>query len=270
MKKLSASILLLSIITIAFKSEAKTKYLFDKHFSSVPFDGQVTENSHKNFEHFQSDQPPTLTQVGGLQESEIQGIYLHLEYGYSNGVTIEYNPYLLLKDGSIYKNLPASLTDLDVTRSKQTEAENWGTWQINGKTLSIQWNNGEQDSWNDNWFQAFPAEQGDSLNGNYKSLTLGGNTSLGGDIMTAAFNNISFSPDGRFSQEKGAGAFSDSVATNSQDSTSGTYQLDNYTIEFRYQDGRVVRKMFYFYPHENGKTDKTIGIGNSSFIKRKS
>jgi hypothetical protein len=80
---------------------------------------------------------------------------------------------------------------------------------------------------------------------------------------------IVFLPNGQFSQEKGAGASTSNIATSSQNSANGTYQLNNYTIEFRYGDGKVVRKMFYFYPDEGEKTDETVGIGNSSFVKRK-
>lgn len=270
MKKLSAILFFLCIVSIAFRSEANTKYLFDKYFSSVPLDLQVIKDRTVSLDRPQTNKPLNLAQSQQLKESDIQGIYLHLEYGYGNGITIEYNPYLLLKDGSVYKNLNSALTDLDVARSKQTEPKEWGTWKINGKTLSIQWNDGENDSWDDNWFKAFAAKPGDSLNGNYKSVRTGGNTSLGGDVMTVAFDNISFLPDGQFSQDKGAGASTGDTATSSQSSASGTYKLTNYTIEFKYNDGRVVRKIFYFYPKKGEKTDQTVGIGNSSFIKKKS
>jgi hypothetical protein len=262
MIKISAIILCLSLVSMTWRSEAKTKYL-EQGFSFVPSDNRITNNNHQ----INVDRPLVLTQAQGLQASEIEGIYIHLEYGYGNGITIEYTPYLLLKDGSIYKNLSSSLSELDVASSKQTEAKNWGTWQINGATLNIQWNDGESEAWDDNWFKAVAAQTGDSLSGNYQSLSLGGNTSVGGDVMTAAYDNISFLPNGEFSQTTGAGGSTDSVATNSQDSATGTYKLDNYTIEFRYHDGRVVEKTFYFYPQEGGKTDETIGIGGSSFVK---
>lgn len=270
MKKLSAILFFLFTVSIALKSEANTKYLFNKYFSFVSSDRQVTEHNKVSIDRDRPNKPLTLTQAQKLKESDIQGIYLHLEYGYGGGITIEYNPYLLLKDGSVYKKLDAAPTDLDVARSKQTEAKEWGTWKINGKTLSIQWNDGKSDSWDDNWFKAFAAKPGDSLNGNYKSLSSGGNTSLGGDVMTVAFDNISFLPNGKFSQDKGAGASTGGTVTNSQSSASGTYKLNNYTIEFNYEDGRVVRKLFYFYPKKGEKTDETISIGSSNFVKKKS
>jgi hypothetical protein len=269
MKKLSATLFFLFTVSIALKSEANTKYLFDKYFSFVPFDRQVTENNKVSIDRRQINKPPTVAQVQKLKESDIQGVYLHLEYGYGMGVTIEYNPYLLLKDGSVYKNLDSSPTDLDVARSKQTEPTKWGTWKINSKTLSIQWNDGKSNSWDKNWFKAFAAKPGDNLNGTYQSLSAGGNTSVGGDVITVAFDNISFLPNGKFSQGKGAGASSSDTATSSQNSASGTYKLNNYTIEFNYEDGRVVRKMFYFYPEKDKKTDETIAIGNSNFVKDK-
>ncbi len=265
MKKLSAILLFLSILSLAFESKAKTKYMSESY--------PLTGNEKVSSDLSQTNKSLTLAKVQGLKESDIQGIYLHLEYGYGGiggGVTIEYNPYLLLKDGSVYKNLNSALSNLDVANSKQTEPEQWGTWKIDGKTLSIQWNDGKSNSWDKNWFKAFAAKKGDSLNGSYRSLSGGGNTSIGGDTMTVAFDNISFLPNGQFTQNKGAGASSGGTVTNSQSSSSGTYELKDYTIEFRYQDGTIVRKLFYFYPKAGEKTDKTIGIGKSNFIKKKS
>lgn len=273
MRQLSAILLFLFIVLISFKSEANTKYLFGKYFLSLPIDRQLTESTKVFLDPLQTNKALTVSQAQKLKESNIQGIYICLKYGYGGiggGVTVKYNPYLLLKDGSVYKNLNSSLMDLDVARSKQTEPNEWGTWKINGKTFSIQWNDGESDSWDDNWFKAFAAKAGDSLNGNYKSLSGGGNTSIGGDVMVVAFDRISFLPNGKFIQNKGAGASTSNTATNSQNSAIGTYKINNHTIEFSYQDGRVVRQLFYFYPKKGEKTDETIGIGNSSFIKKKS
>ncbi len=270
MKKISAILLFLSIFSISFKSEANTKYLLDQYSSSLVYDHQVTVNNKIFLDSLQTDSHLIATEIARLEESDIQGIYIHLEYGYGmigGGVSIEYNPYLLLKDGSVYKNLNLSPMDLDIAQSKQTEPDKWGTWKINGKTLNIQWNDGESDSWDDNWFKAFAAQEGDTLNGNYKSVSGGGNTSLGGDTAIVAFDNILFLPNGQFKQNTGAGASTSNTVTNSQNLAGGTYKLDNHTIELRYEDGKVVRKMFYFYPEEGGKTDKSLGIGSSSFIK---
>jgi hypothetical protein len=253
MKKRAAILLFLSILVIPLRSEANTKDMF--------------------LDPLHSKETLTLTQAQRLKESEIQGIYLRLKYGYGGvggGVTIKYKPYLLLKDGSVYKKLDSSPTELDVARSKQTEPNEWGTWKINSKTLSIQWNDGESDSWKENWFKAFAAQKGDTLNGDYKSSSSVGNTSLGGDAMVVAFDNISFLPNGQFNQNKGAGASTSGTVTSSENSAQGTYKLNNYSIEFNYEDGRVVRKLFYFYPDKDKKTDKTIGIGKSSFIRKKS
>ncbi len=52
-------------------------------------------------------------------------------------VIIEYRPYLLLQDGSVYRYPVVAPYDLDVAASKEAEPTKWGTWKLEGKTLVI-------------------------------------------------------------------------------------------------------------------------------------
>ena len=213
-----------------------------------------------------SSNQPQSANGKGIKDTQIYGIYLHLEY---SGVAAEYNPYLLLKNGTIFKNVNVAPGDLDPSQSKQSEPEKWGTWKISGKTLNITWNDGKTASWGDNWLRTFPARENDKLNGNYRSLGGGNDTAMGGSTVTFDSNQILFSPNGTFTQETAVGGSSGGNAASSRGGANGTYKIKGHTIELRYGNGSLVRKTFYFYPSKGQKTDDAIGIGNSSFSKRK-
>jgi hypothetical protein len=74
---------------------------------------------------------------GGLKDADIYTVIFHLEYEYGVGGAIYpvYNPYILLKDGSIYKEPVVSPYDLNTTASRQAEPRKWGTWKLDGAQL---------------------------------------------------------------------------------------------------------------------------------------
>lgn len=217
-------------------------------------------------------EPPVTAPGKGIATNQIDGMYLHQSYGtgYGGMVIITFDPHLLLKDGSIYKNVDVSPADLDVARSKREEPDEWGTWKRTGNTFSIHWNDGESETWeDDDWFPTVPATKGDRLKGEYSSIGGGGNTALGGTFAVAVIDDIVFTSDGKFSQEKTVGGGDASVYAYSNKATSGTYSLEGYTLELRYGNGQVIRQAFYYYPDKRAenpvKTTGTIGIGSSYF-----
>lgn len=224
----------------------------------------------------------------GLQIADIEGIIHTGENVYTvTGLKFQEATYLLLKDGTIYKNLQVPPNDLNVVDSKQYEGENWGQWQRNGETISVQWY-GSNDPVVLDGFLVLPAQTDERLDVSYNNLTgstLGG---IGfGGVVTTNSDTIIFMPDGHFqrsgysttgsttigpdfsvssnyySDEEGTvGGTSTSntvgdvtsgmtVTTESTNpnppATTGTYTLDGYTLELRYDDGRVERTFFYFW-----------------------
>lgn len=236
----------------------------------------------------------------GLQLADIEGI-IHTGEGVTTftGYQFQEATYLLLKDGTIYKNLQVPPSDLNVTDSKQYEQENWGTWQRNGDSVNVQWYGSNESLTLDGTF-VLPAQSGELLDASYNNLngsTIGG---IGfGGVVTTNSSTIIFMPDGRFetsdystmgstvmdtgggysmnssyySDEEGTvggTSFSSEVGDTSSGmtvtsdeknpnppSTTGTYTLDGYTLELRYDDGTVVRKIFYFW--DERKNNAVIG-----------
>jgi hypothetical protein len=241
-----------------------------------------------------------ITEPGqGLQLAEIEGIIHTGENVYTyTGLQFQEATYLLLKDGSIYKNLQVPPADLNVTDSKQYEQENWGTWQRNEQGVTVQWYGSNE--WLDLGSSSLvqPAQANELLDRSYNNLTGStiGMIGMGGVVSTYS-KTITFMPDGRFdksdystmgstvtggdfsmntgyySDEEGTvggtsssstiGDVTSGVSVTSEStnpnppSTTGTYTLDGYTLELRFDDGRVERSFFYFWDDE--KTHVVIG-----------
>jgi hypothetical protein len=200
----------------------------------------------------------------GLRAAGIKGIILVRHYGL-------YGPYLdsylLLTDGSIYEDTRPCPYDFDAARSKQAEAKKWGSWKTQGNTLVIQWNGKPKPAvyGKNEWFWTRPAEAGEKISGGYKTLSTGGNVPLGGNVMTFAASNIHFNTQGQFTIARSSGGSAPSVSAYSSKNEAGTYQLNGYSIELRFNNGKVVRQGFYFYP--DGKDH--FGMGGSDYVPEK-
>lgn len=211
---------------------------------------------------------PITSIAQGLQPAAIKGVVIHLEYGYGVGgmITTEYRPYLLLNDGTIYKQIKESPYALDVASSRKSESSKWGSWKLDGKTLvvTLPQKNGTKktDKWTRNWFWAKAATTGEKIKGSYKTIGGGGNTSLGGNTMIVVATNISFNDQGQFTLEKTSGGSTPATTTYAKKNTAGTYTLNGYSIEFKYNDGKVAKQLFYFYPDKH----TTFGIGRSAYV----
>jgi hypothetical protein len=210
-------------------------------------------------------------QAARTNNSKIEGIYFVTTYGVGigGGIIPNFRPYLLFKDGSIYKKLNIAPEYLDIQKSKQEQPQNWGKWKSQGRTIDITWQQGKPQTWK-KWYVGMPANASDKLSGKYRTIGGGGNTAFGGDVAIVSSNTINFTPDGRFSLANSRGATSSSSTVTSNSNTSGKYQLKGYTLTLQFDDGKTQNLAFYFYTDKNGVKDpKAIGIGENNYFKRK-
>lgn len=210
----------------------------------------------------------------GLAESEIEGLYFvtHYGYGVGGGVTIRFDPYLLLKNGDAFNDLRVPPQDLDVAASKREDPDSWGTWQREGSEYVFYFpddKDGEERIEEDGVYPAIPADDGETLTGTWRSLGGGGNTALGGQALVWAAKAITFSRDGRFELEISGGGSNEAagvgVTALSRRASMGTYHLSGHVAELRYDDGRVERSNFYFFPDHGQKDLDTFVLGGSTY-----
>lgn len=206
----------------------------------------------------------------GLTKDKIQGIVIHAEYTFGVGgmMITEYRPYLMLKDGTAYQYPEVNPYDLDVEASKKVEVEKWGTWKQSGKSLMITLPEKgvmTTDRWDENWFWAKPAASGEKIVGGYKMISGGGNTALGGTAMVFSAGTIYFNDKGQFTMERTGGGSNSaagvSVSAYASKQKAGVYTLEGYGAELRYNDGKIVRKLLYFYPDSK----RVFGLGDEAY-----
>ena len=209
----------------------------------------------------------------GLKAAEMEGIYINLETGVGVGgfPTQEYNPYLLLKDKSIYKRLLNDPFQLDVQRSKELEPEQWGTWRSAGNDIIVNWKDGKQYTWKV-WHKTLPAENGTRLNGYYRSIGGGGSIAAGGDVITFSSDGITFFEDGRYVRGKSSGASAAGSGPygtwSGSAKSSGTYQVAGNKIILKDDNGKQNELAFYFFPDKNKqRSNDVIGIGGNVYSR---
>jgi hypothetical protein len=209
----------------------------------------------------------TVGSAGSLKLEDISSVIMHLEYesGVGGGIYPVYNPYILFKDGTVY----SEPNNLDIAASKRNEPKKWGVWKLEGGLLRITWNakpdKYKRDEWKrDSYKNVSPAKKGEIISGSFKTISGGGNTALGGDVMIVSSNTITFNAQGQFTLAKVSGGSTSTVTSYYNGKDAGTYTLDGYTIELRFNSGRIERKFFYFYPGDQ----KYFGIGSSVYVPR--
>lgn len=247
-----------------------------QHFMAIcKKEGGLPENSTaSNGATIQKTKPkktgtPVTAPNQGLKPSDIRGIVMHLEYSTGVGgmmITV-YNSYLLLQDGTCYKHCQVSPYDLDVPGSRVSEPNQWGTWRLEDKTLSVTMNKDQKtDKWDENWFWGRPAAKDEKITGAYHTLSGGGNTALGGGSMVYASGNITFNDKGQFTRVSSGGGSNSgptgSVTAYSSKDAAGVYIFDGYSLELHYNNGTVIRQCFYFYP----RTKDTFSIGDNDYV----
>jgi hypothetical protein len=208
---------------------------------------------------------PVTAPGQGLKAAAIRGVVIHREtaIGVGGMMTFKFNSYLLLQDGSLYSHPEVSPYDLDIARSRQEEPLKWGTWKLDGKTLLVMYGRDSKPSqWGSGWFWARPAEKNEKITGSFYTISGGGNTAMGGGVVTVSSNSFTFNDKGQFTRLNTGGGTSSgvggTVTAYSNKDAAGTYLSDGYSIELHYNNGTVVRQSFYFYPD----TKTIFGIGN--------
>jgi hypothetical protein len=208
--------------------------------------------------------PVTATSnAGAVDQSTLEGVYMDQvsRLGYGGMMILDFDSFAVYKDGTICKDIRT----IAVGRSGKL-ASRCGQWTRAGNGFNARWQDGKTSKLEGNTFyRTFPANKGETLNGRYTATGGGGNTALGGDSAVFVSKTYVFAPDGTFSTQAAGGGGNSGVTTLSRSSDGGTYTLDRHTIELRFNDGRVSRDGFFFFPSKGQKTTDAIGIGDSVY-----
>lgn len=198
----------------------------------------------------------------GLKDSQIEGVYSELSYstGVGGMMITTYPASLFLKDGTVYNDPYWAPNSFNYKLSRELEPQKWGKWTRQGKNFLIRWGDGSSETF-EVQETLKPAPAGLKLSGTYSSVSGGGNTALGGDVMVAVTNDYTFTPQGAFKGGRSASGSTSNVTTLSKSSTSGTYSTSGYGITLKYADGGQ-KRLFFFV-----RSPKLVTIGGSDHLK---
>ena len=190
--------------------------------------------------------------------------------GMSSNITND--TFLLLRDGTIYNQLPVAPDQFDATKSRANEPKNWGKWRAKGAGYEVSWNGKPYEKLPGD--KVVPAVAGAKLNGRFgavRSYSYG----FGGSY---SYWGASFTPAGRFSKDSRGGSStntagiegvptvttgydengsavigqSDGVGISSirkknpNGDREGDYSVSGYTMTLRFDNGTVERIPFFF------------------------
>jgi hypothetical protein len=217
------------------------------------------------------------------------------------GLQYEETIYLLLKDGSAYRDLTLPPQDLNAEAAHRLQSERWVSWRKSGGKYQVR---GARDA---DWrtLQAWPAVPGRHDERLAQTFSHAWYASMGGLGGSAGRDSLVFRPDGRFEQigysshgtgvvQASNGFAGGSVTTRDKQGTrtsvsvsatgtdqfdtpvvaggsssrrndgaaqTGSYRIDGWSIELRRDNGAVERKLFLF----TGDKRDAINVGGVGY-----
>jgi hypothetical protein len=219
----------------------------------------------------------SMPAVDGIKGKQIEAILFSWAQVYRvTGLQLEENAYLLLKDGSYRTQVPqAPLEEFDVAADKASNPKKWGRWRKEGGKYLLAELGAANFHTPEHQSIKLPARTGEILNGSWSAGS-------GGTIGTTGYwstSSVTLTADGRFTRNSSGGSggssspgadYNVSVLTVHNDegsasavgsrnfggggsskngqtiaNRSGTYKLNGYTMELHYDDGRIVRQLFF-------------------------
>lgn len=218
----------------------------------------------------------------GVDPRQVHAVFMSID----SGVRYAEHAWILLRDGTLYDRAGLPPSDLNLVVSRQHEPQRWRRWKPAGDGR-IEWQRHDDhgrplDKWQiTRGTMANPWPADSKLTGTYTAMSFHGSVGLGG---TYNERRLKFEHNGRFSESRftrsssgslaaqqgvSANASSHSDKTGSRSSTGaaapgvaisgsgrrddgadhrGSYRLDGYAMELRYDSGRIERVLSFPVP----------------------
>ena len=184
----------------------------------------------------------SFSQSNGKGQPPVEGWYFRAISGYPASVAFE--PLVFFKDGTYFRVEEEPVSQVDISESKAKNPHLWGTWKRAGDLFTLTNSKGKARQYDlnkGNWFPAFPFNNAISLKGKYEKISGG---DYGGGLVALFQSSIVFLDDTHFtnSEDMGVSAYSSHAWKSSKNS--GTYKIDQNTIELNYNNGQKVLLSF--------------------------
>ncbi|MGF1576538.1 MAG: hypothetical protein ACFCU9_11485 [Cyanophyceae cyanobacterium] len=237
-----------------------------EHVESGGFDGLLVGQ-----DSVEMDPPARLPHSVNAGNTEVLGVYAQW---LSTGMAMYARPRVLFASGDILKDMSLPPAEVSVAPDGSRNRSDWGRWEIRGNEYRIRWDDGSESNWaldSGTFFPVHPAPTGLRLDGRFRAMTtMSVAEPQGGQLTTAAWSQLTLSPDGRFVQGRGITTAGSNVAAYGiQPNEHGEYHIDGHSIELRFADGTVERAGFFIVAARDyaGQQPDVFGIGNTVFTR---
>ncbi|MEM8723906.1 MAG: hypothetical protein AAGE86_00145 [Pseudomonadota bacterium] len=192
--------------------------------------------------------PPRRTAPPPSGGQAAQRVLFELKYSYGVGGAVypTYDLVALLPGGAAAKLGSYAPGNVDVAAIRRTKPSDVGRWRSAGSNVQVRWSDGNTSELKPNVGPPTPLPSSRNLNGTFQAVGGGGNTALGGQVLTAQVKQFTFNSNGTFSQSSSKSASSGAGVGGSRSATSGRWALDGATLTLTYGNGRVVRTSVYY------------------------
>jgi len=198
--------------------------------------------------------------------------YLRTLYTAFGGGSLTISWIWLGDDGTIVHNPVHGVNPVRIEAEKKDNADNVGTYKMEGDKMLITWSNNKTDEWSidrkdgkisiiDGGITTVPNEfeKGETIEGQFAAVALGGAFSR---VQTMVFKK-----DGSFAIETSTAVSNEYVSEIGKTGQRGRYELDGNTLRMQFEDGKEQVATIAHWKDEDGTI--TLVINNSSFPQEK-
>ncbi|BAY90217.1 MULTISPECIES: hypothetical protein [unclassified Tolypothrix] len=184
--------------------------------------------------------------------------------GIGGFLTTDIYPVVLFRNGDALTNVEGLSFSGGIAAHKRAKPDEWTRWRSQGGKIEL----ASKDGWEALPFsKTYPKLPNNfKLNGLFRSLSGTGNVAIGGSQSVVAWQQYSFSPDGRVMRGQGAGASNDSFATGSiAPNERGRYRIEGLMLYINYDDGSSERRILITDPKD---PKSVIWLDGVSYVRR--
>lgn len=204
--------------------------------------------------------------------TRVERVLFDLDYKYGAGGAVYpiYELVVLFADGIACQCLESAIDDIDVAAVRRQSPKRVGTWQRQGADYAVRWTGvSKTEILKVSVGPPRPLPDESDLRGQYQHIGGGGNTALGGDVLSASVKDLHFYADGSFAQSNLRAMQSNAAVVSGKRGKSGLWSLDGSTLTLTYTDGNVVRTTVFYSAKRKQSADfgryGVLWIGGDGF-----
>lgn len=217
-----------------------------------------------------SEKLSSSTARGGRRAVENIVFDLDYQYGVGGAAYPVYKLVVLFADGVACQCLEVAVDDIDVEAIRRESPERVGSWTRSGADYVVRWTGvSKPETLKVSVGPPKPLPGSSSLRGKYQSISGGGNTALGGGVISASVKDLQFFADGSFAQSNARLMQSNAAVVSGKQGKSGVWSLAGSTLALTYADENRVRTTVFYSAKRKSSADfgrfGVLWIGGEGF-----